>query len=200
MRKTTNTTNELFYLLGDHPSLSLRTSLGLDQRQLQVRRLADGDAALGCSLAAKPWGEKRYPSGSSPLPTRLRFTGQRQDSYTGLTYLRARYYAPTTGRFTSRDTWAGDAKAPMSYNAWLYTYANPINFTDPTGMKACKKSNDPDCQFRAQLLHDYADAIKGLVAKGNVPPVEGFAQIRCDGFFVNLSISRERRRSRSVGR
>ena len=37
----------------------------------------------------------------------------------------------------SRDTWAGDENLPMSYNAWLYTYANPINHVDPSGFVAC---------------------------------------------------------------
>jgi hypothetical protein len=37
------------------------------------------------------------------------------------------------GRFISRDTWGGDEKAPMSYNAWAFGYANPIGFSDPSG-------------------------------------------------------------------
>ena len=51
-------------------------------------------------------------------------------------YLRARFYNPADGRFQSRDTWDGDEKAPMSYNAWLYVYANPVNHTDPSGHDA----------------------------------------------------------------
>jgi hypothetical protein len=34
----------------------------------------------------------------------------------------------------TRDTWGGDQQQPMSYNAWLYVYANPVNLTDPGGM------------------------------------------------------------------
>lgn len=33
---------------------------------------------------------------------------------------------------------------PMSYNAWLYTYANPINFTDPSGHITEKEAADAD--------------------------------------------------------
>jgi murein DD-endopeptidase MepM/ murein hydrolase activator NlpD len=38
-----------------------------------------------------------------------------------------------TGRFISKDIWQGDYSSPMSYNAWLYVYANPINYLDPSG-------------------------------------------------------------------
>jgi hypothetical protein len=47
--------------------------------------------------------------------------------------LRARYYNPAIARFQTRDIWPGDYNQPMSYNAWLYTYANPIILTDPSG-------------------------------------------------------------------
>jgi len=61
------------------------------------------------------------------------FTGEIADSNTGLVYLRARYYAPGQGRFMTRDTWGGSLRRPMSYNKWLYVYANPILWIDPTG-------------------------------------------------------------------
>jgi hypothetical protein len=34
------------------------------------------------------------------------------------------------------DSWQGDQNQPMSYNSWLYVYANPVNHIDPNGMKA----------------------------------------------------------------
>jgi hypothetical protein len=47
--------------------------------------------------------------------------------------MRARYYASGTGRFTSHDLWSGDSLVPMSFNAWLYTYSNPIRYIDLNG-------------------------------------------------------------------
>jgi hypothetical protein len=47
----------------------------------------------------------------------------------------------------SRDTWSGDANQPMSYNKWAYTYGNPINLSDPTGMS-------PECDSIAGDTHD----------------------------------------------
>jgi hypothetical protein len=37
-------------------------------------------------------------------------------------------YSPDAGRFLTKDTWQGDDILPMSYNAWLYGYANPLSF------------------------------------------------------------------------
>jgi RHS repeat-associated protein len=65
------------------------------------------------------------------------YTGESYGDSTQLLYLRARHYAPGTGRFLTRDTWGGDYYQPMSYNQWNYTLSNPINFTDPSGNVPC---------------------------------------------------------------
>jgi len=49
---------------------------------------------------------------------------------TGLVYMRARYYEPTTGRFISEDP------ARDGVNWFLYANANPTNIVDPEGRKA----------------------------------------------------------------
>ncbi len=50
------------------------------------------------------------------------------------------------GRFTTRDVWEGDPNAPMSYNAWLYTYGNPANSVDPSGLQCVQGQNCPSGQ------------------------------------------------------
>ncbi len=79
----------------------------------------------GLTLAKSydPYGNVIYSNGSESM---YGFTGEIQDS-TGMVYLRARHYDPGIGLFTSRDTWAGDSDQPMSYNRWVYGYANPTN-------------------------------------------------------------------------
>lgn len=47
--------------------------------------------------------------------------------------MRARYYNPTDGRFTARDTFAGYIGQPQTQNRFSYTQNNPIRYTDPTG-------------------------------------------------------------------
>lgn len=49
----------------------------------------------------------------------FRYCGEYYDAETGTVYLRARYYNPSTGRFISRDSYAGNTGAPLSLN--LYT-------------------------------------------------------------------------------
>jgi RHS repeat-associated protein len=58
----------------------------------------------------------------------LRFTAQYQDSESGLYYLRARYYDPSTGQFISRDPAVASTRQP-----YAYATGNPINDSDPSG-------------------------------------------------------------------
>ena len=63
----------------------------------------------------------------------FRYCGEYYDSKSGTIYLRARYYDPSTGRFISRDSYAGKNKDPLSLNLYTYCYNNPIIYTDITG-------------------------------------------------------------------
>jgi RHS repeat-associated protein len=63
-----------------------------------------------------------------------RYTGQQSDADSGLLYLRARYYEPTTGRFISQDTKMPDKKEPITFNLYVYCRNNPIRYTDPSGL------------------------------------------------------------------
>ncbi|MDR4484686.1 MAG: RHS repeat-associated core domain-containing protein [Nitrospirales bacterium] len=75
-----------------------------------------------------PYGNIKH-IGSSDNP--YYFTGRRFDSETGLYYLRARYYDPKIGRFINEDP------IGLGGGIHLYTYSlnNPINFSDPLGLK-----------------------------------------------------------------
>ena len=76
------------------------------------------------------------------------FTGELRDS-TGLTYLRARYYASPTARFITSDTRVGDPQAPLTLNRFLYANGNPITNIDPSGRWICTLSSlifNPDCK------------------------------------------------------
>lgn len=64
------------------------------------------------------------------------------DSDTGLYYLNARYYDPTTGSFTQEDTYWGDIKSPDSLNLYGYCDDNPVLDSDIL----C-----PDCQLNREL-------------------------------------------------
>lgn len=63
----------------------------------------------------------------------IRYTGEFYDEETGLYYLRARYYDPYLGRFTTEDSYWGEDGNPLSLNLYTYCENDPIQFTDPTG-------------------------------------------------------------------
>ena len=63
----------------------------------------------------------------------FRYCGEYYDAETETIYLRARSYAPSTGRFTSRDSYSGSAADPLSLNRYTYCHNNPVLNSDPTG-------------------------------------------------------------------
>jgi len=54
----------------------------------------------------------------------------------GLYYQRARWYNPVTGRFMTRDPYAGSIYAPASLHRYNYARSNPVNYIDPSGRGA----------------------------------------------------------------
>lgn len=63
----------------------------------------------------------------------FRYCGEYYDTETGFIYLRARYYDPMVGRFTSVDP------AKDGLNWYSYCYNNPVKYVDPTGL--CSQCN-----------------------------------------------------------
>ena len=63
----------------------------------------------------------------------FRYCEEYYDSESGTIYLRARYYDPSTGRFVSRDSYAGKNEDPLSLNRYTYCHNNPTNNVDPNG-------------------------------------------------------------------
>ncbi|NTV99996.1 MAG: RHS repeat-associated core domain-containing protein [Oscillochloris sp.] len=60
------------------------------------------------------------------------FTGEVQDDQ-GMVYLRARWYTPASGTFTSRDSFVGWPEQPYSLSYYAYALSDPVLFTDATG-------------------------------------------------------------------
>lgn len=62
--------------------------------------------------------------------------GYRGELYTNdLLHLRARNYQPTTQQFTTTDPLPGIPGTPVLNNPYHYTNNNPLNLTDPTGLR-----------------------------------------------------------------
>lgn len=97
-----------------------------------VRLLTDDAGQTSDSYRYSAFGEVIERTGGTANPHT--FAGERYDSATSLTYLRARYYDPSTGRFVSRDPFGGMLRDPVSLHRYLYSHANPVAFSDPSGL------------------------------------------------------------------
>jgi RHS repeat-associated protein len=116
----------------------------LHHDQLSSTRLVtNAEGEITDTFTYGPYGALEGSTGAST--TLLGFAGQYTDPETGLQYLRARFYDPSTGQFISRDPLAALTRAPFGY-----ANSNPVNSADPTGLGpcilgiiSCDESDDP---------------------------------------------------------
>jgi RHS repeat-associated protein len=107
-----------------------------------VRQVVDGQGQVALARHYDPFGGLLATGGNAI--SRYGFTGEEQDLQRGHVYLRARTYAPATGRFLQQDTVLGTAAQPRSLHRYAYAFNNPINYTDPSGhMPPQAKANGP---------------------------------------------------------
>ncbi|MBU3978757.1 RHS repeat-associated core domain-containing protein [Patescibacteria group bacterium] len=106
---------------------------------------------------------------------RYQFQTQQNDSESGMYYLRARYYDPTTGRFISRDPVKGTLVNPQTQNPYAYAGNNPVNISDPSGKWWGPFSIDSihndwnNCQYGTAIAKTGVVAVgTGLAAAGVV--------------------------------
>ena len=69
---------------------------------------------------------------------RKQFTQYERDNETDLDFAQARYFCSSSGRFSTPDPLGASANParPQSWHRYIYSYNNPLRFTDPTGMIA----------------------------------------------------------------
>ncbi len=102
-----------------------------------TRMLLNGasDSAVVQRFAFDAYGvalNQSHLTAATDAITTLLYSGEQTDK-TGLQYLRARYYDPSTGRFNSLDPFAGDSSDPLSLHKYTYAHNDPISFADPSG-------------------------------------------------------------------
>ncbi|MEX0985168.1 MAG: RHS repeat-associated core domain-containing protein [Actinomycetota bacterium] len=79
-----------------------------------------------------PFGQVLSVSGTQSA---LGYRSDLTDPVTKQVDMGTRWYAPSTGRFSTQDVVFGDPLHPISLNQWAYGGANPITMWDPTGMR-----------------------------------------------------------------
>jgi len=94
-----------------------------------VRQRSDAAGNVSGLAAYDPFGKFLQGEGASDP---FGFTGERTTAI-GLQYLRARWYDPSSGRFTQVDPFAGVLGAPGTQHPYAYGLNNPLRYADPSG-------------------------------------------------------------------
>jgi RHS repeat-associated protein len=95
-----------------------------------VRLVTDGSGTVTGSYTYDAFGNALTNTDSSG--NKFGFTGQWAD-VDGLTFLRARFYDPASGRFLSVDPVAASPQSPQTLNQYAYCADNPVLMTDVSG-------------------------------------------------------------------
>jgi RHS repeat-associated protein len=127
----------------------------------------------------KAWGEVRYTTPNTTLPTRYTFTGQYSyvsDTATdlgsngfGLMFYNARWYDSTTGRFAQADSIVPGGVQGL--DRYAYVSNNPINFVDPSGHMC----SDPDDKWSPSC--DSGNNGGGVIGEGAPHPTGGMCSM-----------------------
>ena len=136
-----------------------------------VVQIVDTSGAVKNTYDYDVWGN--FLKKEETIENHFTYFGQTYDETTGLYYLRARYYDPTTGRFTQQDT------AEDGYNWYIYGNNNPILYGDINGEVAIAAAeaflNSPIGQqmyhYLANLASQAGVSITNYVAQ-NFPAIQ----------------------------
>ena len=99
------------------------------------------DGVVSSVTTYEPYGSILMQVGTKG--TTYGFTGEQEDAATNLLDLRARYYSPHLKIFLSKDPYPGSIGKPATQNGYNYSNANPVNYTDPSGL--CAEVGDESC-------------------------------------------------------
>jgi RHS repeat-associated protein len=97
-----------------------------------VRQTTDATGLVKSATDYDPFGVVIRSAGEASGS--FGYAHEQQDAASGLTFLRARYYDPTTGRFLTRDTYPAYAPVPQTLHRYVYVKNDPVNHIDPAGL------------------------------------------------------------------
>ena len=99
--------------------------------------LTDGAGAASARYAYDAFGRLKSSSGPAAEANRYRFSTKPQERAAALSYYGYRYYAPSYGRWLSRDPIEEDG----GINLQQFVYNSPLNYVDPNGLTGWELNN-----------------------------------------------------------
>jgi RHS repeat-associated protein len=96
-----------------------------------VRFLTDASAAITDTYTYDAFGNLISRTGTTSND--YLYSGEQLDSNLGFYYLRARYMDPSSGRFSSMDSYEGSCSDPRSLHKFSYANNSPADVVDPSG-------------------------------------------------------------------
>ncbi len=108
--------------------------------QGSVTASTDSTGTIVATRTYDAWGNVTGHTGTA-TPVSLGWHSQYQDSETGFYYLRARYYDPATGQFTTPDPLYA-----LTGARYGYAYNDPINGSDPSGLWCLVHNDNGGCK------------------------------------------------------
>jgi RHS repeat-associated protein len=135
-----------------------------DTRHQDVDANADPTTGnLGPSTDYDPWGA---PDSTTGTLAPLGFQGGYTDPQTGLVNAHARWYDPTLGTFTSRDTLTLPPVPVAQTNRYLYAGGSPLNGQDPDGHRVLCDENPATCDATKTMGAPSAKQIADNLSRG----------------------------------
>jgi RHS repeat-associated protein len=125
------------YVLGDDvlaQTVSGTVSYLLYDGHGSTRQVSGSTGTVTSRYNYDGYGITQTATTSSTAETSFQYCGEQYDSGLGMYNLRARYYSPNNGRFNQRDEFEGSNSDPQSLHKYLFTYCDPINGKDPSGL------------------------------------------------------------------
>ena len=170
-------TNSYVYGPGGYPIEQINSKnepLYLHHDQQGSTRLITG--STGTVEGKCTYGAYGTPTCEGAATSPLGYDGQYTDSDTGLIYLRARYYDPTTAQFIGVDP-----SVEVTQSAYSYGRDNPLNNIDPNGREA---ENAAAIKFAREFTHWFG-IINERAAKDNID-IQLFDDYALTGFYATL--------------
>ncbi len=117
--------------------------------------LTDADENITDAYAYDSFGRLANSTGTTTNPFKCVGRYGVMDEGNGISYIRARYYMPETGRFIAKDPITGNDRDGQGLNRYVYAVNNPVRLVDISGYSALEGNVSQDNSGSSDTLHSW---------------------------------------------